>query len=152
MLVPHKAQESLSSDHTPTLLYSLPFYHSIIDEWEYLKGVYPLLSPFIDVGINKVKAYINKSKLSQIYLLAICNSLFLCRICLHTYTITSSAESMPVSSPIFLQSFSFLFHYLLLPSTQPPNTLFAFHTLMSHNKIMKNNGIGTTGLAIRGGL
>ena len=74
MSVPHDAQESLSSDSTPTLSYSLPFYHSIVDEWEHLKGVYPLLSPFIGIGINKVNMYISKSKLSRTYLLATCSS------------------------------------------------------------------------------
>ena len=72
MSVPHDAQESLSSDSTPTLSYSLPFYHSIIDEWELLKEVYPLLSPYISIGIDKINTYINKSKLSRTYSLAIC--------------------------------------------------------------------------------
>ena len=85
MAVPHDAQESLSSDHTPTLLYSLPFYHAIIDEWEYLKDVYPLLSPYIEIRINKVETYINKSELSQIYLLAICNFPFFFKRHLHTH-------------------------------------------------------------------
>jgi len=71
MSVPHDAQEALSSDHTPTLSYSLPFYHSIIDDWEHMKGVYPLLAPFIGIGINKVEVYISKSKLSRTYSLAI---------------------------------------------------------------------------------
>jgi hypothetical protein len=72
MLVPHDAQESLSSDRTPTLSYLLPFYHSIVDEWERLKSIYLLLSPFIQLAINKVKSYIDKSNLSQTYLLTIC--------------------------------------------------------------------------------
>ena len=72
MSVPHDAQESLSSEHTPTLSYLLPFYHLVIHEWEHLKEVYPLLSPFIEIGIRKVEEYIGKSKLSQTYLLAIC--------------------------------------------------------------------------------
>ena len=70
MSVPHDAQESLSSERTPTLSYSIPFYHSIIDEWKCLKIVYPLLSPFIGVGIRKVEEYIDKSGLSCTYLLA----------------------------------------------------------------------------------
>lgn len=70
MSVPHDAQESLSSERTPTLSYSLPFYHSIIDEWKRLKIVYPLLSPFIGLGIKKVEDYIDKSQLSRTYLLA----------------------------------------------------------------------------------
>jgi hypothetical protein len=80
MSVPHDAQESLSSDRTPTLSYSLPFYHSIIDEWECLKDAYPLLSPFIQVAIDKVKTYINKSNLSRTYSLAICKSPYLLEV------------------------------------------------------------------------
>ena len=40
---------------------------------------------------------------------------------------------------IFLQSFTFLFHFLFLPSTQLPYICFAFHTLMSHDKTTKHN-------------
>ena len=74
MSVPHAAQESLSSEHTPTLSYSLPFYHAISDKWERLKQDYPLLSPYIEIGIQKVKGYIKKSRFSQTYLLAECES------------------------------------------------------------------------------
>ena len=93
--VPHDAQESLSSDHTPTLSYSLPFYHSIIDEWEHLKEVYPLLSPFIQIGIRKVEEYIGKSKLSRTYSLAICKLLYLLSSFMNGNLITSSAKPMP---------------------------------------------------------
>jgi len=72
MSVPHNAQESLSSERTPTLSYSLPFYHSIVEDWEHLKQVHPLLSPFVEIGIRKVEEYVNKSKLSRTYLLAVC--------------------------------------------------------------------------------
>ena len=75
--VPHDAQESLSTERTPTLSYSLPFYHSIIDDWEHMKEVYPLLSPFIEIGIRKVEEYVGKSKLSRTYSLAICKLLYL---------------------------------------------------------------------------
>jgi len=70
--VPHRAQEALSSEHTPTLSYSLPFFHAVVDEWKHLKQVYLLLSPYIEVGIRKVEEYIDKSKLSRTYLLAVC--------------------------------------------------------------------------------
>ena len=76
MSVPHAAQESLSSEHTPTLSYSLPFYHAITDKWEHLKQDHPLLSPYIEVGIQKVEEYISKSKSSQTYLLAVCEASF----------------------------------------------------------------------------
>lgn len=95
MAIPHDAQESLSSDRTPTLSYSLPFYHSIIDDWEELKGVYPLLYPFIKPGIEKVKEYVEKSKFSRTHSLAICKSPYLLNggPCIHA--IISSTE--PVS-------------------------------------------------------
>jgi hypothetical protein len=70
--IPHDAQEALSSDHTPTLSYSLPFYFSVIEDWEDQKALFPLLAPIIDIGIRKIKEYIGKSTLSQMYLLAIC--------------------------------------------------------------------------------
>jgi hypothetical protein len=76
MSVPHNAQESLSSERTPTLSYSLPFYHAISDKWEHLKKTYPLLSPYIEIGIRKVEGYVKKSNLSRTYLLAVCESLF----------------------------------------------------------------------------
>jgi len=59
-----------------TLSYSLPFYHSIVDDWECLEQVHPLLSPFVEIGIRKVDEYVNKSKLSRTYLLAVCESPF----------------------------------------------------------------------------
>ena len=75
--MPHRAQEALSYERTPTLSYSLPFFHAVVEEWKHLKGVYPLLSPYIEIGIRKVEEYINKSKHSQTYLLAVCQSPFL---------------------------------------------------------------------------
>lgn len=70
--IPHHAQEALSSEHTPTLSYSLPFYHAVIDEWKHLKCGLPLLSPYIEIGIAKVEEYIKKSRLSRTYSLAVC--------------------------------------------------------------------------------
>ena len=57
-----------------------------------------------------------------------------------------------MSSRIFLQSFTFLFHFLFLPSTQLPHTCSAFHMLMTQDKTTKHDGIGTSGLAIQDGL
>ena len=74
--VPHLTQESLSSQRTPTLSYSLPFYDSIISKWGDLKQVYPLLSPYIQIAIQKVEQYVGKSKRSRTYLLAVCRPPF----------------------------------------------------------------------------
>lgn len=74
MSVPHDAQEALSSERTPTLSYALPFYNSVVDQWEDMKQDLPLLSPYVEIGIRKIEEYIDKSKLSQTYLLAVCES------------------------------------------------------------------------------
>ena len=75
--IPHDAQESLSTEHTPTLSYSLPFYFSIIEDWESQKSDFPLLAHIIEIGIRKIKEYIKKSTASRTYMLAICRLLCL---------------------------------------------------------------------------
>lgn len=73
-LVPHQAQEVLSSERTPTLSYTLPFYHSVVSKWKGLEHVHPLLAPYIEVGVKKVDEYVGKSNLSRTYLLSVCPS------------------------------------------------------------------------------
>jgi hypothetical protein len=79
-MIPYAAQESLSTSSTPTLSYSLPLYHSVVAKWEDLKYDYPLLAPYIEVGIRKVAKYVDKSRLSRTYLLAVCKLYLFCDI------------------------------------------------------------------------
>ena len=66
--------------------------------------------------------------------------------------IFSACEDSTVSLRIFLQSSTFLFHFLFLPSTQLPHIHFTFHMLTPHSKTMKHNDIGISGLVIHVGL
>jgi hypothetical protein len=95
MSVPHDAREALSSERTPTLSYSLPFYHSVVDEWERLQQAYPFLSGVIGVGIQKVGDYVHKSNLSQTYLLAVCKSLPPFQSHRHNCSMPFSTEPVP---------------------------------------------------------
>ena len=114
--VPHDAQESLSSDHIPTLSYSLPFYHSVIEDWEHLKEVYPLLSPFIQIDIKKVEEYINKSKLSCIrsFLFLTCSTSTPHYISLKQYP-HNHYKAIPIRNP--RSSFHHFHHHIPSPTT-----------------------------------
>ena len=46
----------------------------------------------------------------------------------------------------------FPFYFLFFPSTQLPYLHFVFHTLTTHDKTTKHDNIGTSGLAVWGGL
>lgn len=95
-LIPHRAQEALSSERTPTLSYSLPFYHSVILKWRDLEQAHPLLAPYIEVGVMKVEEYVGKSKLSRTYLLAVCLLLPLPSLICSGFHVTSpSVEPLP---------------------------------------------------------
>ena len=65
--LPHRAQEILSSEHTPTTSHALPIYETLIKSWERLKGLLPHLSGYIDVGIKKIREYLSLSRRTQIY-------------------------------------------------------------------------------------
>ncbi|KAI0660766.1 hypothetical protein C8Q70DRAFT_1044080 [Cubamyces menziesii] len=68
--VSHQAQQLVSSEKTPTLSLVLPAYELLIDSWRTLCQQYPELAPYISLGIAKVEEYINKSRRSRIYALA----------------------------------------------------------------------------------
>ena len=61
-------------------------------------------------------------------------------------------HSHSLSSRTFLQPFTFLFHFLFLPSTQLPHTHFVSQTLTTMRQDKEMNTIGTEGLAVQGGL
>ena len=65
--LPHRAQEILSSEHTPTMSHAIPVYETLIKGWEKLKESLPHLSGYIDVGIKKIREYLSLSRMTQIY-------------------------------------------------------------------------------------
>jgi hypothetical protein len=77
LLVPHQAQELMSAEKTPTLSMALPLYELLIKRWTLMKIEKSLYAPFIDIGIKKVVEYVELSRKSKIYALAI--GVFACR-------------------------------------------------------------------------
>ncbi|KAG2365911.1 hypothetical protein BDR07DRAFT_1275833 [Suillus spraguei] len=68
--VPHVAQELLSSEWTPTLSMALPAYEVLSSQWTQLRSTIWELSHYIDVGLNKLKQYINEGRKTRIYALS----------------------------------------------------------------------------------
>ena len=68
--IPHKCQELLTAEKTPTLALALPTYKALVIMWKQLAKVIPELSHYIGLGIAKVMEYISKGQQSRIYALA----------------------------------------------------------------------------------
>ena len=57
---------------------------------------------------------------------------------MHRWTENFPSPHIPLSLHIFSQSFTFLFHFPFLPSTQLPPTCFTSHMLTPHDKTTKH--------------
>lgn len=68
--VPHVVQELLSSERTPTLSMALPAYEVLNSQWTHLQSMIWELSHYIDVGLDKLKQYINEGRKMRIYTLS----------------------------------------------------------------------------------
>ncbi|OSD06551.1 hypothetical protein PYCCODRAFT_1442690 [Trametes coccinea BRFM310] len=68
--VPHQVQQLVSAEKTPTLSYVLPAYELLVDAWKSLRQALPPLKHYLDLGIAKIEEYINKSRKSRVYALA----------------------------------------------------------------------------------
>ncbi|KIO18794.1 hypothetical protein M407DRAFT_83547 [Tulasnella calospora MUT 4182] len=66
----HAVQQVLSAEKTPTLSNALPAYALLINYWTGLSRSIPQLSYIMDVGIAKIKDYIDQSRSSKIHVLA----------------------------------------------------------------------------------
>jgi hypothetical protein len=68
--VPHKCQELLSAEKTPTLSLVLPSYEALVLMWKKLAKEIPELSHYIGLGVAKIMEYVSKGRRSRIYALA----------------------------------------------------------------------------------
>lgn len=66
----HAVQQVLSAEKTPTLSNALPEYALLIDYWTSLSHSIPQLSYVMEVGIAKIKEYVDQSRSSKIHVLA----------------------------------------------------------------------------------
>jgi hypothetical protein len=68
--IPHKCQELLAAEKTPTLAWALPTYETIVVVWKEMEKTIPELSHYIGLGIAKIMEYVSKGRRSRIYALA----------------------------------------------------------------------------------
>lgn len=68
--IPHKCQELLAAEKTPTLALALPTYEALVVMWKELAKEIPELSHYIGLGIAKIMEYVSKGRRSRIYALA----------------------------------------------------------------------------------
>jgi hypothetical protein len=68
--IPHKCQELLAAEKTPTLSLALPVYEALVLMWKGLAKEIPELSHYIGLGIGKIMEYVSKGRRSRIYALA----------------------------------------------------------------------------------
>ncbi|KDQ06613.1 hypothetical protein BOTBODRAFT_91089, partial [Botryobasidium botryosum FD-172 SS1] len=68
--VPHATQQLLSAEKTPTLSVALPAYEVMIDTWKSFIDVFPELAPAIQAGLDKLNEYVQRSRKTKLYALA----------------------------------------------------------------------------------
>lgn len=76
LYVPHKVQELLSAEKTPTLSVTLPAYMLLIATLKDLVEVLPHIAFAIDVAIIKLEEYVEKSCKSSLYTLSMSKSCY----------------------------------------------------------------------------
>ncbi|KAH9164363.1 ribonuclease H-like domain-containing protein, partial [Lactarius sanguifluus] len=68
--IPHRAQELLAAEKTPTLAMALPVYEKLVELWKSLALSIPEMSHYIGLGIAKIMEYVSKGRRNKIYALA----------------------------------------------------------------------------------
>lgn len=94
--IPHRCQELLSAEKTPTLSLVLPTYEMLVVLWGQLSHAIPELSHYIRLGIGKIMEYMSKGRRSRIYALAMRKSLLAllnCRAYSHQSSIPRQSSS-----------------------------------------------------------
>jgi hypothetical protein len=76
--IPHRFQEILSAEKTPTLSLVLPMYETLVLLWKELAKTIPELSYYINLGITKIMEYVSKGRQSRIYALAMSELFVIC--------------------------------------------------------------------------
>ena len=66
--VPHRAQQVISHENTPTVSIAMLAYALLVNAWKALR--LDLKEHHVDLGISKIKEYVFKSRKSRIYALA----------------------------------------------------------------------------------
>ena len=68
--IPHAVQELLSAEKTPTIPMTIPMYESLVEMYKLLQTSQPRLEPAISAAISKIQEYVQKSRKTRVYALA----------------------------------------------------------------------------------
>jgi hypothetical protein len=68
--IPHRCQELLTAEKTPTLSMALPTYEKLVELWKSLALAIPEMSHYIGLAVVKIMEYVSKGRRSKIYALA----------------------------------------------------------------------------------
>ena len=63
--IPHKCQELLAAEKTPTLSKALPTYEKLVELWKALALAIPELSHYIGLGVAKIMEYVSKGQIGR---------------------------------------------------------------------------------------
>ncbi|KAF4611154.1 hypothetical protein D9613_006646 [Agrocybe pediades] len=93
--IPHAVQTILCAEKTPTLSWVLPRYEDLLDMLHLYRQACPQLQRAISVCVAKIEEYVEKSRSTRIYALAMSNFSNIINL-----TITSLTQVFPVINPI----------------------------------------------------
>ena len=73
--VPHEVQQVMSGESMPVLSGAVPSFKIFMTRWEKLHAKFPLLKPWIDVGLQWAEKYYKRMDNTDAYIIAMCELL-----------------------------------------------------------------------------
>jgi hypothetical protein len=73
--VPHEVQQVMSGESMPVLSGAVPSFEIFMTRWEKLRAKFPLLKPWIDVGLQWAEKYYKRMDDTDAYVIAMCELL-----------------------------------------------------------------------------
>lgn len=70
LLIPHRVQELLSGDQTPTASMVLPAYEELLDLLKLARSKYPKIAHAIDASVSVLEQYLRYTRQTRVYALA----------------------------------------------------------------------------------
>jgi hypothetical protein len=72
--MPHRVQQAMLSESTPTLSGAIPAFELFMTSWERLGEMHPRLKKWTDVGLPWAMKYYGRMDLTRAYIIAMCES------------------------------------------------------------------------------
>lgn len=70
LLIPHRTQELVSAEKTPTLSIAIPAYEKLLHLFKLFKATKPRIAHAVDASIEKLEGYLEKARKNPIYSIA----------------------------------------------------------------------------------